>query len=485
VGDRLSTEVVVVGAGVLGKSIAFELARAGVEVLCVGTEHSHPGTASAAAGAMLGVLGEVVDDKPTSQGLAELECRRQAAEMYPAFLEALVDAGAERVSLGRGTFIIANLVNRADRSNLRAIRAAAARLRLGCETVDPQDVPGLKPGRGYEAVEVMFVPQEASIESGRLLVALEEALEGLYASRRMVAEVVSLSLEGDRIGGVELSDSSRICARTVVLANGVGIQPLLQTAGDCLPCAPRLLGGKGVSAIVYSDSLSIPHVIRTPNRDFACGTHAVPHGRAHLYIGATNRIDSPPGAAGVTPGELHALMHSAIHEINLGIRTMEIAHIGYGMRPLTTDHIPLVGGLDCDGLFIATGTYRNGVLLAPLIAASLAAEIRGDAGAPLVFDPRARAGFEHPDVVALLERGLRDVLSFSLEPGGRMPYDREAELASLLSWFGRTALEDSEEARTARLELAGTLSAAPIGETVSQLYYDIAAGNRRWPARGS
>lgn len=117
-------------------------------------------------------------------------------------------------------------------------------------------------------------------------------------------------------------------------------------------------------------------MIRTPNRDFACGTHLVPRPGGGLYLGATNRIAATPAATEQpSPGEINALIHSAAHEINTRIRTIAFTSVRHGMRPLSSDGRPLIGVTRLTGLHLATGTYRNGILLAPAIAKHIAGHL--------------------------------------------------------------------------------------------------------------
>ncbi|GAB3845706.1 hypothetical protein GCM10029963_24400 [Micromonospora andamanensis] len=93
---------------------------------------------------------------------------------------------------------------------------------------------------------------------------------------------------------------------------------------------------------------------------------------------------------------MHALLHSAIHEVNVGFRTSRITSMTYGLRPLTSDHKPLIGATGHDGVHIATGTYRNGILMAPLIADLITAELRSAGRHQTIRTIRWRPGAEAP-----------------------------------------------------------------------------------------
>ncbi|HVQ91419.1 MAG TPA: FAD-dependent oxidoreductase, partial [Mycobacteriales bacterium] len=333
---------------------------------------------------------------------------------------------------------------------------------------------GLRPARGHEPVAALHLPAEGWVVTADLLAALDDAVQ----DRRVRATVTELVPGPDRVTGVRLDSGDAISAGHVVLAAGAGIARLAERwpFPDRAP-APRLLAGKGVSLLV--DGLpDFPYVLRTPNRDFACGTHVVPQQDGGVYLGATNRISATPGGTpGVTLGEVHALLHSAMHEINTDFRTALLRSARYGMRPLVADHVPLLGGTGVPGLSIATGTYRNGILMAPLFADLLAAEIASGQPAPgNPFSPRdpGRARQDEAAGIEAFTAGVRHLTSFILEPGGHLPYDRERELAAFLAGLGRLAIADDG----GRERLRALLAETPIAELVPQLFYDLAQADR-------
>src|SRR6266568_4351480 len=125
-GDDSDTwDVIVVGGGVIGLAITRELGQRGLSTVCVGQPFDTPGTASSAAGAMLGALGEVTAAATSPQDRDETQLRMLAAERYPAFLASVTSGSGRPVAVGHGTIVVANLVNEDDRTNLRAIAETA------------------------------------------------------------------------------------------------------------------------------------------------------------------------------------------------------------------------------------------------------------------------------------------------------------------------------------------------------------------------
>ncbi len=245
-------------------------------------------------------------------------------------------------------------------------------------------------------------------------------------------------MNADRVTGVILADATRVPSGCVVVAAGAGSSKVLRTLGDLPGKLPAMLAGKGVGVVFKAHGMDLPCVVRSPNRDFACGVHMVPRNTGHVYVGATNRISATPGAEpGPTGGELHALLHAACHGLHAGLRAAEIQAIQHGMRPLTADGYPLIGQTGLDGLHIATGTYRNGVLLAPAIAEVISAQLAGLIPDPELahpFDPaRATRADRVPPWPQIIERDVVHLASMLTDPGGRLPYDRQRELAGFLS----------------------------------------------------
>ena len=105
-------EVLVVGGGVVGQSIAFSLLRAGLRVKHIYPETGFLTCATLAAGAMLGTFAEITHESCEGTGALELEFRYQSARLYPHYLAELAERSSIHVEQRRGTFIIANSFGR-------------------------------------------------------------------------------------------------------------------------------------------------------------------------------------------------------------------------------------------------------------------------------------------------------------------------------------------------------------------------------------
>ncbi|MQY10804.1 hypothetical protein SRB5_09170 [Streptomyces sp. RB5] len=194
-------DVMIVGAGVLGSSIACALARAEPELRIVLSGRRGPG-ASQAAGAMLGVLGEVTAaGAGTRHGELRLGMAVEAAARWPSWREAVREsagAAAPDDGFGAGTYILLNAVSGpADEAALEAIGAAGSRYGLPVEEATASDIPSYRPLDNDRALRALLLPQERFLDARQWLRTLEAALRALpNASQARQAATVRRSFGG-------------------------------------------------------------------------------------------------------------------------------------------------------------------------------------------------------------------------------------------------------------------------------------------------
>jgi glycine oxidase len=180
---------------------------------------------------------------------------------------------------------------------------------------------------------------------------------------------------------VTLTNGDRLTAGHVTLAAGARTQSLL----DGLPVGeriPPLVSGYGVSVLMRTFDGTAPRsVIRTPNRSFACGLHLVPRGDGQVYIGATNVISVQPRDS-ADMRDLVFLMQCAHRQIRMGLWESPVQKVQVGNRPVSVDGFPLLGAGGMTGLWVMTGTYRDGLHLSPLVAREMADRILGESASP-------------------------------------------------------------------------------------------------------
>ena len=469
------TDVVVVGGGVIGMSIMRAFKDTGLHAICVDPEIKLDGSASLAAGAMLGAFGEVTADKTSELDQRELEFRVCAADVYPEWLASLEEAAGQQVGSGCGTFVISNPNGARDALNLRAIARSLETAQRRFEWVSASAIPNYQPVPSLTANDALFLPDEGYVNTQELMDALRRAIEADCHMTILADRVVSVTVQDGQITGVETVANGHIKAERVVLAAGAGISALVADSPQLAAVLPPLLRGKGVS-IVLDAWTDFDYVIRTPNRDFACGTHVVPRGNQQVYVGATNRIMDTPGVEdGVSAGEVHGLLSSAIAEINTGFRVTNTVQFRFGSRPVTPDRYPVVGETKIGGLFAATGTYRNGVLMAPLVGEVIKDKIlgrRNDLTAGFAPTDRDATKLDVSESIYVAIRdGARDLVSFIQEPGGGLPYNRAQELQDFIQTLMYMLFLDDTTYVTLRSDSLRLLARYPISEIIPQLFY--------------
>jgi glycine oxidase len=221
---------------------------------------------------------------------------------------------------------------------------------------------------------------EQEIDPRALTAALECAVAAAGGRVRGRADVAGILQTGDRVTGVVLTTGEEIAAGTVVLAAGcwsggiAGVPEEVARAvrpvkGQILRLGPRL-----------GEALPIRHLVRTEE------VYLVPRISAQrgdeVVVGAS--VEEQGFDTSVTGGGVYELLGAAIEAVP-SVREMELAEASAGLRPGSRDNAPLLGPAGPAGLVVATGHYRNGILLTPVTA---------DAIATVVMEGRV------PDVIA-------------------------------------------------------------------------------------
>ncbi|WP_179084372.1 NAD(P)/FAD-dependent oxidoreductase [Streptomyces rectiverticillatus] len=388
--DR-TADVIVVGNGAIGLSVAIEAARRapGLRITVVGPPARND-AASSVAGAMLGCFGEVttaVGHHPATT--AEFDVMREALDLWPAWLDELTElagpaADALRASLTTGTFVVLGAdAGPVATENFKAMHAAAMAHGEPHELLeDPSRIEGLRPAPEARAVQALHLRRETAVDARSLLTALETAAKNLNV--RVVPGVVRrVVAEGARVRGVDLTDGSRHTAETVVLAAGSGSTEL---ATGLLPpgAVPPLLFSSGLALMTDRAPVGGERpVLRTPPAPVGTpGTHVVPFpGAGGAYIGATDTVTCRPHAGPVL-GTGQALMGLACAQLDQSLTSSVMRSWLYGIRSIALDRMPLVGGCGLTGLLFATGAYRSGLHASPVIARHLAGLLTDSAPAP-------------------------------------------------------------------------------------------------------
>ncbi|WP_434524124.1 NAD(P)/FAD-dependent oxidoreductase [Photorhabdus asymbiotica] len=374
-------DFIVVGSGAIAGSIAYELVSRNFSVCRVG-ETDRTNAASKAAGAMNGCFGEITSGLLASEhGKLKLNMDCIAKELWPAWAQRLADSSGNTKELftAKGTHVILNTagMEEIDSINYDAIEQTLNDYAAPYETVDPRDIQWLKPNDLVRPLRALYIPDEHALDSHLLLEKLDAAFiaEGGILKDENIKCVL---IEEGVATGVELLSGERLMADKVVVAAGAHSLDLLSNVPAVVRQIPPIFAGYGVSILVrMPKGRELPtSVIRTPNRAFACGLHCVPRGDGVLYLGATNILAEKPRSQALI-SDVQFLLGCALDQLDLNLHDAEILSIQVGNRPIPADGFPLIGECGVNGLWLATGTYRDGLHQSPLLADYIANALTG------------------------------------------------------------------------------------------------------------
>jgi glycine oxidase len=353
--DRGSYDAVVVGGGVIGLCCAWRAARRGARAIVLDRAEPPAGATRVAAG-MLAPIGELAFGEPEL-----LKMSLAAAELYPSFVAELeAESGLGTGYSRSGALHVA--LDRDEAAELRRIHDLQRSLGLGAEWLPPRRCRELEPGLTPSFNGGVHAPEEASIDPRLLTAALLEALSAAGAEVRGGCEVAEPLLDGGRIEGVRTSSGEELRAGVVVLACGAwsGAVPWLPDGAR-----PPVRPVKGQIVELRSPDGSPPceRIVASER------VYLVPRSDGRLVAGATTEERGFDTA--VTAGGVHELLREA-YRLLPDVAEMELVESMASLRPGTPDNLPLIGPGNLDGLILACGHHRNGILLAPLTGEAVA-----------------------------------------------------------------------------------------------------------------
>ncbi|WP_371580906.1 glycine oxidase ThiO [Streptomyces sp. NBC_01314] len=353
-----TSDVLVVGGGIIGLVTAWRAARRGFATAVV--DPAPGGGAAQVAAGMLAAVTELHYGEQTLLGL-----NLESARRYPDFAAELTEATGLDLGYRRsGTLAVA--LDADDRAHLRELHALQRRSGLDSEWLSGRDCRRLEPMLAPGVRGGLRVDGDHQIDPRRLSRALVAACEraGVIFHRSWAEE---LSVVRERAAGVRAGDGDRLSAGQVVLAAGSLSGRLAGVPDDVLPPVRPV---KGQVLRLTVPKQYAPFLSRTV-RAVVRGSHVylVPRANGELVVGATS--EEQGWDTTVTAGGVYELLRDA-HELVPGITELPLTETRAGLRPASPDNAPLLGPSGLDGLVLATGHHRNGVLLTPVTGDVLA-----------------------------------------------------------------------------------------------------------------
>ncbi len=367
----MSADVVIVGGGVIGLAIAWRTAQAELSVAVVDKE---PGRGASHAAA--GMLAPVTEVHYGEEALLALNLA--SADLYPSFVKELEAATGMNVGFRPcGTlFVGADDDDTAAIDDLfrfqRELGLPVRRLRRReCRELEPLLSPRVRSG--------IVAGGDHQIDSRRLVKALIAANAQLGAKLHG-QQAASLRLDGNRAIGVTLADGEVLDAAVVVLAAGSWSGALPGLPAESRPPVRPVKG----QILRLRGSADAPLLTRTVRAlVHGASVYLVPRTDGEVIVGAT--VEERGFDSTVTAGAVYELLRDAA-EIVPGVSELELVEARAGLRPGSPDNAPLLGSMSVDGLVIATGHFRNGILLTP-VTADAVAELLVTGHAPELIAP--------------------------------------------------------------------------------------------------
>jgi glycine oxidase len=357
-----SYDTLIVGGGIIGAALAFELARMRESVLLL--DRQEPGREASWAAA--GTISPAPDEE--AMGIAALG--RESYALYPSFVSAIETAAGQPVGFHpEGAIeLFFEPHGEAERDRrLNQIREAG----IAAEAISIAEARRREPAIGPRSRAALWIADEAFLDPRVLTCLTLVAAERTGVEIRGNTEVISVVTRDNQCDGVlaartethqageaRVRTAEKIQARNVVIAAGWRSKEV----GGVESWAP--------ASPVRGQMVAFGRVPGAPRTILRCQRgYMAPREDGRVVAGSTlepGALDKHPTTAGLQK------ILSAAADMAPSLAEAPVLETWAGVRPDSPDHLPIIGATDVDGLFIATGHYRNGMLLAPATAKYLA-----------------------------------------------------------------------------------------------------------------
>lgn len=372
-------DVAVVGDGAIGYATAYHLLykNPDLKIAIIGPEYNF-GAASWAAGGMLNLYAELEFDTLDHPLLVErFKFAKRAKDLWPAFAKAL---GIRLFDTGT-VILNSNYSTELDDQNFDAIIN-----RLTEDNVPhalTNHVGGVDPARLYRSKQYLHIEDEHSIDPLELLDVYTRYFEG---KADFIEGNVSKVVKDGTTFNVFMKNKVEFQADKVVIAAGAASGKILAKSGVK---TQKVSSALGFGWTVYCPDVKLETVVRSTNRFDACGVAVVPRAEKGVYyIGASSEKTDKLDINAPKLGQMYMIFDQVLKEINPKFAHARVQTEHYGNRPVTEDELPLLGKTSVEGLFVATGTKRDGLFMSPLIGSRMAETVLdGWDSFPEIFKP--------------------------------------------------------------------------------------------------
>jgi glycine oxidase len=339
-------DVLVIGGGIIGCSIAWRLAQGGMKVTVL--DRSEPGAeASSAAAGMLAPLGERVEPRTFS------ELCVASRSLYPRFAAEMEESSGHATGYrSDGSLLVA--LNEELEEELAEVHRLQTAQGYSLQPLTAAEAHSRETGLSPQVRSALFIPGDHWVDNERLMRALVIACQRAGVRFQAGHAVYKFHTEGDQIESVAAGSGSIFTAKTYVLAAGCWSGELAEGLGVRLPvtpCCGQMMEFKALRELPFVVRAGIHYLVPRPDRRLLVGTTAE-------YIGFEKAVTAR-GLLSILEG---------IQRLAPIISNFRFLRAWAGLRPDTADHLPILGYGEMENLVFATGHFRNGILLAPVTA---------------------------------------------------------------------------------------------------------------------
>jgi len=354
-----TADVIIIGSGVIGLTIARALALRGVGDILLLERGSLGSESSYAAGGMLApqIEADCADE------FFRLAC--SSRDRYPAFAHALLDETGTDIELDMtGTLYLA--FTEQDEADIEKRYEWQTRGGLNVVKLSAAEARALEPAIAENLLGALKFPRDIQVDNRRLLIALVQANENLGVRLVTNTAVAALRIEHNRVAGV-VTSRGFASTRQVVLAGGAW-SSLIPISDECeAPFQPVSVEPVRGQMMCWEATPRLAHHVLYSPRGYL-----VPRRDGRLLAGSTT--EHVGFAKQVTADGLETI-RANVFEIAPALSTLPPADTWAGLRPRAADGLPVLGPSEISGLTYATGHYRNGILLAPITGELIAEAI--------------------------------------------------------------------------------------------------------------
>ena len=353
-------KIIIIGGGVIGLGIGWQLAKAGVSAVTIYDRSKSGRAASWAAAGMLAPLAEAHSEEPE---LLKLGC--QSLERYSQWVTEL--AADAQMSVGyrvEGTLIVG--LEPDDTHQLRHLYKAQRNLQLDVNWLTGREARAIESALSPRVTAAIHCVSDYQVDNRLMVTALQRAYQQYGGVLRENSTVESVVIENGIATGIQTQDGFQN-ADVVILAAGCWSA---QLAGIPAALIPPVRPVKGqMLALQMEAGIAIHSVIRTVRARYPTSVYLVPRTDGRLIVGATS--EEMGFDTRLTAGGLFELLRGAWEAVP-GVYELPVLETWAGLRPGSRDNAPILGKTPIENLIYATGHYRNGILLTPITAYEIA-----------------------------------------------------------------------------------------------------------------